>query len=1006
MRKFVAFLLLSLMTTMAWGERVITFIPGETSGIQPTVVGDDCMYREGVTICTTYGAFAAAQFRFGKNSVTRVTSEVGDILRIVFYCTADNPADGFTEPPGMEDGVWEGRATEVVFVAGKKQVRATKIEVTVDDATLSAPVITPESGTYYNPIEVSITCYTTDAKIYYTLNGDNPTTASNQYTAPFILKENAVVKAVSVLDGEMSEVVCAEYEFGNVTPVRCFEDAEDVILEEAVRFSAPVYVLAQNRNYLFAKDECGAYALFFGPTGQTYKNGDVIPAGFVVEKRFYNGEPEFYVREGFMPAEANHPIEPEVITADQVGHEMFAHYVRINDVKFSLDADGKNYILTDSEGNTCPVYFGTMGTPAPSNLDITYTVVGIVGSYGKDNIIYQLLPVFFGYGGDRIGLGDLLSCPEGSDIMLDYDAVVIVHSGRYMYLKDETGYGMVYGTLDRVYSQGDVIPAGYGGTLTEYSCQLELMNPHDFQAPTGHVELEAERLNSANITESMWGHYVTIPNAQIDWDQRIIIDEKGNVYPFYNSFNVVVVEPNDPNMRYDVYCVVGAHRVGDDCIYQLLLVKADPQIGIGFGLGDLGNVEDNTEVFLAMDATVLGQAGKYLYLKDDSGYGIVYGNTGINYRQGDVIPAGYGGMKVTYDMEPEVKNPVGIRDAVSNTGEPTPEPISSLNDVNHDNWGKYVKILVRINPDERILIDEAGDTCSYFDRFGCEFPIDLEQYYYVYAIVSSYKTIYQLLPIRFEKKSPNPRVRCFEDVYEYPPGVFVQFDVPIVVAYQSGNNLFVKDECGQYAMMYGNVSGTFVDGDSIIGSVAWTEYPNLRGLIPKDDWHLVAHGPKVEPFGPVSIEDITTDLMNWYIYLEDVTVTKDEEHDSYYTMTDENGDEMLLYNQFGIKIPTYEESGHVYPYDGVDIRLVNLVIEYILTGKGLSPTPDYEVNTWNRCRVEGLVTSYHNGLELRPTKVTTLETSGLYYWKRFDVNNDGVINISDVNVLINIILMQ
>ena len=148
--------------------------------------------------------------------------------------------------------MWEGCAPEVVFVAGKKQVRATKIEVTVDDATLSPPVITPPSGTYYSPITVSITCRTTDATIYYTLNGDNPTTASNQYTTPFILKENAVVKAVSVLDGEMSEVVCAEYVFGNATPVRCFEDAEDFILEEAVRFSAPVYVLAQNRNYMFA----------------------------------------------------------------------------------------------------------------------------------------------------------------------------------------------------------------------------------------------------------------------------------------------------------------------------------------------------------------------------------------------------------------------------------------------------------------------------------------------------------------------------------------------------------------------------------------------------------------------------------------------------------------------------------------------------------------------------------------------------------------------------------
>ena len=422
---------------MAWGVTKVTFIPGEDSGIRPNVVGADCISKDGVTICTTYGALAVAQYYlFGKNSITTVSSQIGDIINIVFYCTDIDPATGFSEP-GMtfegNDGVWEGRAPEVRFYAGIKQVRATRIDVYVDDNVLFSPEIHPASGTYYDPIEVAITCLSSNAKVYYTLDGTYPTTASTRYTAPFTLSSDAVVKAIAERDGEISEMVSAEYVFGEAQPVHCFEDLLDTPDETVVGFQGPLYVLAQNKNYLYVKDECAGYSLIYGPTGQSYTLGDVIPPGVVLSKTTYSGEPEWIPAGGFQPATSNIHIDPETITADQVGHETFAHYVRITDVTFSTDDNGK-YYLTDALGNQCSVYFGTMGVTPNIDLSVTYPeILGIVGSYGRDSVIYQLLPTSFSNFILHTGFGRFEEIEDNTEVFMEFDATVIAQAGSYLF---------------------------------------------------------------------------------------------------------------------------------------------------------------------------------------------------------------------------------------------------------------------------------------------------------------------------------------------------------------------------------------------------------------------------------------------------------------------------------------------------------------------------------------------------------------------------------------------
>ena len=93
------------------------------------------------------------------------------------------------------------------------QVTATyTVTAPAPPAPVETPVISPNSGFSYDPVQVTITCPTQGASIYYTTNGTEPTTASTLYTAPFTLSATATVKAKAFLAGhDASGVVSATY---------------------------------------------------------------------------------------------------------------------------------------------------------------------------------------------------------------------------------------------------------------------------------------------------------------------------------------------------------------------------------------------------------------------------------------------------------------------------------------------------------------------------------------------------------------------------------------------------------------------------------------------------------------------------------------------------------------------------------------------------------------------------------------------------------------------------
>lgn len=73
--------------------------------------------------------------------------------------------------------------------------------------TVATPTISPNGGDFIIGEKVTLTCATADATIYYTVNDSEPTVDSTEYTAPFTVSGNAVVKSIAVKVGFAPSVI-------------------------------------------------------------------------------------------------------------------------------------------------------------------------------------------------------------------------------------------------------------------------------------------------------------------------------------------------------------------------------------------------------------------------------------------------------------------------------------------------------------------------------------------------------------------------------------------------------------------------------------------------------------------------------------------------------------------------------------------------------------------------------------------------------------------------------
>lgn len=264
MKKLLSLLFVSMLALTAWADFTVTFIPGETVGSNSAATSRDEMSLDGITITCTSGAFNATQYRFAAGSTATFSSTVGNIKKVEFTCVGTyNDAygpnqfygDGYTTQSGSKIGKWQGDTTYFELKTAS-QVRCTQIVFTIAEETvdeLVPPVFHPDGGEFTGSLEVTLTCATENAQIFYWEGTEEEQGEWIYYNAPFYVTETKTFTAVSVKGSEISEYVTVTFtkaeltvEAPEFTPASCyFKDRLDVTLACATP-NATIYYSLDN----------------------------------------------------------------------------------------------------------------------------------------------------------------------------------------------------------------------------------------------------------------------------------------------------------------------------------------------------------------------------------------------------------------------------------------------------------------------------------------------------------------------------------------------------------------------------------------------------------------------------------------------------------------------------------------------------------------------------------------------------------------------------------------
>lgn len=285
--------------------------------------------------------------------------------------------------------------------------------VSIEAVTLEqviVPVISPVSGTYYANQSVTISCATVGATIYYTTDGNDPTTSSTPYSGEFQVTQTTTVKAFAVKDGMAdSAIATADYVLpipvANIAALRAgttgttlYKLTGEAILTFQQTFRNQKYIQDSTAGILI--DDVSNLLL------TSYNNGDGI-TGICGTLTLFGGMLQF-VPETTGPAASSSgnsitPQDVSLATLVSNFEDYESELVKVRNVTF--DTTG-----TFSNGTLYQMNSGTMGFYT-TFYDVDY--IGTSIPTGKVDII--------GIPNSRIIEGNLFTARKLSDFSVTYD---------------------------------------------------------------------------------------------------------------------------------------------------------------------------------------------------------------------------------------------------------------------------------------------------------------------------------------------------------------------------------------------------------------------------------------------------------------------------------------------------------------------------------------------------------------------------------------------------------
>lgn len=502
-------------------------------------------------------------------------------------------------------GVWTVGANSGTLTVGGTSGHARIQKITVETGgaameTAATPVISPESGTTFGNegLEVSITAGS-GAKIYYTVDGSNPTKESTLYSAPIKLTESTTVKAFAVEEGKNdSPVASASYvyerplnpdekEVSFVFKENGYENAADMtsVTKDGVSL---VFGAGENEKNSPKYYTSGESVRMYGANTFTVSADKEIAYVELTYSQAYDAANAPSVNPGTYAL-------ADLIGTWTVGASSGTYTVggtsgqiRISAVKVVLNTQavvtptaqapvftpGSGEIFSGelkvsiAAGEGATIYYTLDGTEPTDKSDKyeadivltkTTTIKAFAAEEGKNNSAVVSATYTMQEGIETLaelieqGLKD-----ENTEFLYTGTAAVTYQNGSNLYIQDESGAILVFGSNLPEYKNGDRI-SGFQGKFKNYFSTYELMaTASSFKAGEAGAAVEPKVMDIEDITPEMQNQYVKINKVKVDAANSKLVDEIDADILYYNKFKLETI-PSDEN-DYDVTGIV--------CYYQ------------------------------------------------------------------------------------------------------------------------------------------------------------------------------------------------------------------------------------------------------------------------------------------------------------------------------------------------------------------------------------------------------------------------------------------------------
>lgn len=309
----------------------------------------------------------------------------------------------------------------VVILNPASSGHARIVSITVNYQQSDAPVVAAPTfgnniatGNYYTPQEISLSCATAGANIYYTINGGEPVL----YNAPFTVNATSTIAAYAVVGETTSSTSTVTLTFPvQLANIAAFYAAENGLYQ----ITGDVQYVWREGRKMYIQDATGGLLVYDNENSvitTEYNEGDIISGGVIGTRTVHRNLVELVPAtntEVGTPGAAVAPVETTV--ADVLDHpsNYMSKLVKIRDGVISVV--GSNYYFVQN-GRQIQVYnsFGTLDYDFQDGENVS--IIAFVGQYNNNIQLYprsnaDITPSY-------INLGRYYVCNFGANTLDDW----------------------------------------------------------------------------------------------------------------------------------------------------------------------------------------------------------------------------------------------------------------------------------------------------------------------------------------------------------------------------------------------------------------------------------------------------------------------------------------------------------------------------------------------------------------------------------------------------------